>query len=76
MTGLPDRACESLTDATQLIRLAERYIGAYRERNLEAMLALIDENVVSYPAWSCWARYMAGGRRSARERWWPGSATV
>jgi ketosteroid isomerase-like protein len=50
MTDLPDRASESLTDATPLIRLAERYIGAYRERNLEAMLALMDENVVSYPA--------------------------
>lgn len=44
-----DRASESLGCADP-IRLAQRYVGAYIERDLEAMLAVMDENVVSYPA--------------------------
>ena len=31
------------------VRIAERYVGAYNARDLDAMLALMDENVVSYP---------------------------
>jgi len=47
--GLPDRASESLAYADP-VRLAERYVGAYNDRDLDAMLAVQDENVVSYPA--------------------------
>ena len=43
------RPSESLTRA-EGARLAERYVGAYNDRDLEAMLAVIDEDVVSYPA--------------------------
>jgi ketosteroid isomerase-like protein len=30
--------------------LAQRYVAAYNDRDLEAMLALMDENAVSYPS--------------------------
>jgi len=33
----------------QAVALAERYVGAYNDRDLDAMLAVQDENVVSYP---------------------------
>ncbi|HEX5309308.1 MAG TPA: nuclear transport factor 2 family protein [Solirubrobacteraceae bacterium] len=33
----------------QAAQLAERYLAAYNNRDLEAMLAVQDENVVSYP---------------------------
>lgn len=32
------------------MRLAERYVGAYNDRDLEAMLVLQDAEVVSYPS--------------------------
>jgi ketosteroid isomerase-like protein len=32
------------------VRVAERYVGAYNDRDLDAMLAVMDENVVSHPA--------------------------
>jgi ketosteroid isomerase-like protein len=50
MADLPDRASGSLADADAMIRVAERYVGAYQDRDLSAMLAVMDENVVSYPA--------------------------
>lgn len=34
----------------QAARLARRYVGAYNDRDLEAMLALMDADVVSYPS--------------------------
>jgi ketosteroid isomerase-like protein len=34
----------------QAVQLAQRYVGAYNDRDLEAMLALMDEDVVSYPS--------------------------
>jgi ketosteroid isomerase-like protein len=34
----------------QAVSLAERYVGAYNNRDLQAMLAVQDENVVSYPS--------------------------
>jgi hypothetical protein len=34
----------------QAVSLAERYVGAYNNRDLEAMLAVQDENVVSDPS--------------------------
>ncbi len=44
-------ACESdRLSYADAVRVAERYIGAYTERDLDAMLAVQDENVVSYPA--------------------------
>jgi ketosteroid isomerase-like protein len=50
VTDLPDRASKSLADADAIIRVAERYVRAYQERDLAAMLAVMDENVVSHPA--------------------------
>lgn len=60
----------------EAVRLARGYVAAYNDRDLDAMLALQDENVVSYPsrlfghqphtghagvrAW--WARMVAAGR--------------
>jgi hypothetical protein len=32
------------------VRLAESYVAAYNSRDLEAMPAVLDENVVSHPA--------------------------
>lgn len=49
MIGVPDRASESLIDADP-VRVAERYVRAYKARDLGAMLAVMDENVVSHPA--------------------------
>lgn len=46
---MTDRASAPLTFA-EAVRLAERYVGAYNERDLDAMLAVQDENIVSYPA--------------------------
>jgi ketosteroid isomerase-like protein len=50
MTDLPDRASESSPDADAMISVAQRYVRAYQDRDLAAMLAVLDENVVSYPA--------------------------
>jgi ketosteroid isomerase-like protein len=32
------------------VQIAERYVGAYNARDLDAMLAVMDKNVVSHPA--------------------------
>ena len=40
---------ESLTYA-DAVRVAERYVGAYNDRDLDAMLEVQAEDVVSYPA--------------------------
>jgi len=40
---------ESLT-REQAVELAERYVAAYNDRDLDAMLALQDEHIVSYPS--------------------------
>ena len=34
----------------QAVRFADAYVGAYNGRDLEAMLSLMDENIVSYPS--------------------------
>jgi ketosteroid isomerase-like protein len=34
----------------EAVRFANAYVGAYNERDLEAMIALMDETIVSYPA--------------------------
>jgi ketosteroid isomerase-like protein len=49
MSGLTDWASELSTHIDD-VRVAERYVGAYDDRDLDAMLAVMDENVVSYPA--------------------------
>lgn len=48
--SLSDPPSDHLPNAEALIRVAERYVGAYQDRDLGAMLAVMDENVVSYPA--------------------------
>ncbi len=69
-------ATEPLSHA-DAVWLAERYVGAFNNRDLEAMLAVQDESVLCYPAplfghrphsghagvrdW--WAAMLAGGRR-------------
>lgn len=47
-----DRAAQAGSGLTarEAARLARSYVAAYNDRDLEAMLALQDENVVSYPA--------------------------
>src|SRR3979490_472908 len=47
--GIPAHAGQPLTRA-EAVRLAQAYVAAYNDRDLEAMLALQDENVVSYPS--------------------------
>jgi ketosteroid isomerase-like protein len=70
----PVNVASSPADA---VRLAERYVAAYTDRDLDAFLAVLDEEVVSYPtplfghrpnfghagvrAW--WAAMMASSRR-------------
>ena len=34
----------------EAVRLASAYVGAYNDRDLDAMLALMDDRIVSYPA--------------------------
>ncbi|HEX3691831.1 MAG TPA: nuclear transport factor 2 family protein [Solirubrobacteraceae bacterium] len=52
----------------QAVSLAERYVGAYNNRDLQAMLAVQDENVVSYPS------RLAGAQRheghAGVRAWW------
>jgi SnoaL-like domain len=47
--GIPALADRSLSHA-EAVHLAESYVAAYNDRDREAMLALQDENVVSYPS--------------------------
>ena len=50
------------------VRLAERYVGAYNDRDLDAMLAVLDENVVSHPA-PLFGQRRHCGHEGVRE-WW------
>jgi hypothetical protein len=50
------------------LRLAEAYVGAYNDRDLEAMLALMDESVVSYPA-RLFGQRRTNGHAGVRA-WW------
>lgn len=50
------------------VRLARRYVAAYNDRDLEAMLALLDENVVSYPSRLFGARRDVG--HADVRAWW------
>jgi hypothetical protein len=49
-------------------RLAEAYVGAYNDRDLEAMLALMDDHVVSYPA-RLFGQRQTNGHAGVRA-WW------
>ncbi len=49
MNGSSERASESVADS-DAVGVAKRYVGAYTDRDLDAMLAVMDENVVSHPA--------------------------
>jgi hypothetical protein len=49
MNGSSDPASESVAHS-DAVRVAERYVGAYADRDLDAMLAVMDEKVVSHPA--------------------------
>ena len=72
MTDLPDRASESLAGADAMSRVAERYVRAYQDRDLAAMLAVLDENVVSYPA-PLFGHRPHVGHTGVRE-WWAAMA--
>jgi ketosteroid isomerase-like protein len=52
----------------EAVLLAARYVGAYNDRDLEAMLAVLDENVVSHPA-PLFGRRPHVGHAGVRE-WW------
>jgi hypothetical protein len=68
MADLPDRAIEAWADGDAMIRVAERYVRAYQDRDLTAMLAVMDGNVVSYPA-SLFGHRPHVGHAGVRE-WW------
>ena len=50
------------------VLLAERYVRAYQDRDLEAMLAVLDEDVVSYPV-ALFGHRPNCGHAGVRE-WW------
>ncbi len=65
--GTQDRTGKPLTHA-EAVRLAERYVGAYNDRDLDAMLAVQDADLVSYPA-PLFGRRPHVGHAGVRE-WW------
>lgn len=52
----------------EAVRLAHSYVGAYNNRDLDAMLALQDENVVSHPVRAFGYRSLTG--RAGVRAWW------
>ena len=52
----------------EAVRLAQSYVAAYNDRDLEAMLALQDENVVSYPVRMFGHRSLTG--HAGVRAWW------
>jgi ketosteroid isomerase-like protein len=52
----------------QAVALAESYVGAYNDRDLDAMLAVLDENIVSYPS-RLGDAHPHAGHAGVRE-WW------
>ncbi len=64
---MQERSSQPLTHAAA-VELAERYVGAYNARDLEAMLAVQDEHVTSYPA-PIFGRLPHTGHAGVRE-WW------
>lgn len=61
------RDIEPLTHA-EAVRLAQRYVAAYNDRDLEAMLDLQHEDVVSYPSRLFGVRQITG--RDGVRAWW------
>jgi hypothetical protein len=53
---------------TKAVLLAESYVAAYNDRDLEAMLALQDEQVISYPSPLFGHRRLAG--HEGVRTWW------
>jgi len=64
---------ESLTYA-DAVRVAERYVGAYNDRDLDAILAVQAEDVVSYPA-PLYGHRPHFGHAGVREWWAAASAS-
>jgi ketosteroid isomerase-like protein len=62
------RDIDSLTHA-EAVRLARRYVAAYNDRDLGAMLAVQHEDVVSYPSRLFGRRRRLAGREEVRT-WW------
>jgi hypothetical protein len=52
----------------EAVRLAQSYVAAYNDRDLEAMLALQDEDVVSYPVRMFGYRSLTG--HAGVRAWW------
>ena len=65
--GIPVDAGRPLGRA-EAVRLAQSYVAAYNDRDLEAMLALQDENVVSYPVRIFGYRSLIG--HAGVRAWW------
>ena len=61
------RSRKSLARA-DAVRIAEGYVGAYNDRDLDAMLALQDKNVVSRPA-ALFGNHPHVGHDGVRD-WW------
>jgi ketosteroid isomerase-like protein len=61
------QASQSLVQ-NEAVRIAERYVGAYNDRDLEAMLELQHEDVVAYPT-SLFGHRPHRGHDGVR-RWW------
>jgi hypothetical protein len=68
MESMPAQSDQSLTVAEADL-LARRYVAAYNDRDLEAMLALLDEHAVIHPAPLFERRPRYTGRAGVRE-WW------
>ena len=65
--GIPIDAGRPLGRA-EAVRLAQSYVAAYNDRDLEAMLALQDENVVSHPVRIFGYRSLTG--HAGVRAWW------
>ena len=65
--GIPVDAGRPLGRA-EAVRLARSYVAAYNDRDLEAMLALQDENVVSHPVRIFGYRSLTG--HAGVRAWW------
>jgi hypothetical protein len=62
------RNSDALTHAAA-VRLAQRCVAAYNDRDLEAMLVLQHENVVSHPSRLFGHIRQITGREGVRARW-------
>jgi ketosteroid isomerase-like protein len=65
--GMVAEAGRALTRAGA-VRLAQSYVAAYNDRDLDAMLALQDEHIVSYPVRMFGHRSLTG--HAGVRAWW------